>query len=280
MTLLIDASGRAGDPRRAAPVAARLPYLADVLVLVNLTYFCTFLTWGWGGRDARLLTVGAALLAPAFLVLVPWRRVSMPVLLLPTLVALGALVVVVTAPTGWAGRHDAGSYVYASHLFVLVAAWAADTCRRTIVLLLVAAAGAAEFAQGWLAYWGGGDPTALFQGTFYWHNQAGIFLAAAALASAAACCLATVPAHQILGWCLGPLCAAGVVFSTSRGALLALSTGCLLLLMCLLLYGNWFSGAVRFSAVIGAWVCTAYLLAGPPFFGSREIGRASCRERV
>ena len=149
-------------------------------------------------------------------------------LLVGTGLGLAALVVVLTAPTGLAGRHEAASYVFAGQLGLVVLAWATDHVRRTLLLLTVLAAGGLQFAHGWLPWWGLQDQGRLFQGTFYWHNQAGIFLAAGALVGYVVV-LANRRPLVPLAWVVAPLCTAGVVYTTSRGSQLGVVLGLVLL---------------------------------------------------
>ena len=149
-------------------------------MLAALAWWATRFVEGTGGREPRVLTTGLVLLLVATLLVRPWRRLPVSVLLLGTGLGLAALAVVLTAPTGLAGRHEAASYVFTGHLALVVLAWATDHVRRTLLLLTVLAAGGLQFAHGWLPWWGLQDQGRLFQGTFYWHNQAGIFLAAGA----------------------------------------------------------------------------------------------------
>ena len=137
----------------------------------------------------------------------PERTLPTWVLLLGQALALGAVAVVLTSPTGLAGRDDAAAWVLAAETGLLLLAWATDDVRRTLLLAALLGATGAQFAQGWLPWWGAQDPEKLFQGTFYWHNQVGIFLAAGALLALAT--LADTGPLARLGWVVAPLAIAG-----------------------------------------------------------------------
>ena len=255
-------------PVVGAPVVAHLP---DVAVVATLAWWATYLTWGTGGREPHVLSVGCLLLACAFVVVRPWRVLPPLATGLALAVGLGALVVVLTAPTGWAGGDDAASYAFAAELGLVVLAWARTPGRRLLLLTGVLGAAGAEFAMGWLPWWGMQDPMKLFEGTFYWHNQVGAFLAAGAVLGLGA--IAAGRPAALLGWTTTPLCVAGTVFSTSRGSQMALGLGALLLLALL---------RRRHLHVVGglvvSWLVTM-ALSGPPFFAERVAPTAATEAR-
>lgn len=159
--------------------------------------------------------------------------------------------------------------MWATATGVLLLAWAGDAARggvrRTLLLVALVAAGGAQFAAGWLPWWGAQDPQKLFQGTFYWHNQVGVFLAATGLLALAA--VAHGRAVGLLGWAVAPLCVAGTVFSTSRGSQLGLGLGVVLLVV---LVGGRRAGprlAVLGATALGG--AASVVLTGPPFFPER-----------
>jgi hypothetical protein len=208
----------------------------------------------------------------------PWRVLGPRPVLLGCSVGAAAFGVVLTAPTGWAGAHEAASFTHAALMGVVVLAWARSTERRLALQVTVIAAAGLQFSQGWLAWWGRGDQTELFQGTFYWHNQAGIFLAAGALLAFGAVAAGRPPLAP-LGWVIGPLTAAGVIFTTSRGSQLALLLGTLLLLG-VAIAARMRAGAWRLVGAAGASWLVAYVLSGPPFFADRLSATAGTEERA
>lgn len=247
-------------------------------MLATLAWWSTRFVEGTGGREPRLLSIGLALLLVAALLVRPWRQLPLPTLVLGTGLGLAALVVVLTAPTGLAGRHEAASYVFAGQLGVVVLAWATDHVRRTLLLLTVLAAGGLQFAHGWLPWWGLQDQGRLFQGTFYWHNQAGIFLAAGALVGYVVV-LANRRPLVPLGWVVAPLCTAGVVYTTSRGSQLALVLGLVLLAAVALGVPQRRSAGLRLVLAVGlGWAATT-LMTGPPFFREQAPAFASTAAR-
>ena len=112
----------------------------------------------------------------------------------------------------------------------------------------------------------------LFEGTFYWHNQVGIFLAAGAVLGLGA--IAAGRPAALLGWTVTPLCVAGTVFTTSRGSQMALAVGALLLLALLR----------RATSTCSAGWCVSALvtvaLSGPPFFAERVAPTAATEARA
>lgn len=278
--------GRAPDPEVAAPPSGGrsdlwgrvLAVLPDVLVGMTLVYWMTLLTWGTGGREPRVLSYAAVLLLAALMVVRPWNAVPRAVTALAFGLGLAAFGVVATAPTGWEGAPVAASYAVAGQLFLLVAGWARDRVRVTAVVGAVAAAGGLQFGKGWLAWWGGENTANLFQGTFYWHNQAGIFLTAGAVAGAALAAHGLRP-YTLLGWFAAPLCGAGVVFTTSRGSQMGLALGLVLLLALALCAARWWAAA-RIAALAALTYGTAVLLSGPPFFDERISVTAGTQARA
>lgn len=258
--------------------AAVRRHAPDAAVVAALAWWATYLTWGTGGREPHVLSIGCLLVALAWLLVRPDRVLDLKVLALGQALALGAVGVVLLSPTGLAGRDDAAAWVLAAETGLLLLAWAradarAELRRQVLLGVLVAAAGA-QFAQGWLPWWGAQDPTTLFQGTFYWHNQVGIFLAAGALLALAA--LAGGGSVARLGWVVAPLAIAGTVFTTSRGSQLGLALGAALLLV---LAGRAIASRVRVLAGVGLGLATTWLLTGPPFFAERVSPAASTAAR-
>ena len=252
------------------PAAARRPWLADRLpdlaVLCPLLWWATSLMWGTGGREPHLLTVMALLLVIPLLVVRPWAVLPLPVYGLLTGIGVAAFGVVLTSPTGWHGAHDAAAYACAGQLAAVTLAWAGTAARRQALAGLVVAAAGLELARGWLGWWGGQNVARPFVGTFYWHNPAGIMLAAGALLGAGLV-MARLPGLSALGWAVTPLCAAGTLFTTSRGSELALAGGWVaLLVVAVALPGRRLLRTARHVALAAAAVATAVLLTSRVFF--------------
>ena len=253
-------------------------HAADVSVVGTLTWWAMWLTWGSGGREPHVLSTGCALLLTSVVLVRPWRMLSKVALTLGYGAGAGAAVVVLTAPTGTAGMHEAASYVYAGQLGLVVLAWATSDARRALLLGAVLVAAAGQFTKGWLPWWGLQDPTKLFQGTFYWHNQAGIFLAAGALLGFAVAAQAHRPLHP-LGWVVAPLATAGVVFTTSRGSQLGLLLGIVLLLAATLRSRAGHAAVWRLAGAAALAVTVTTVLTGPPFFPQRIAATAATAAR-
>ena len=258
--------------RAAVAVAVRLA--PDAAVVAALAWWATYLTWGTGGREPHVVSIGSVLVAASWVLVRPDRSLPRWVLALGQALALGAVAVVLTSPTGLAGRDDAAAWVLAAETGLLLLAWATDEPRRSLLVAALLGAAGAQFAQGWLPWWGAQDPTKLFQGTFYWHNQVGIFLAAGALLALAV--LATEGPLAPLGWVVAPLAVAGTVFTTSRGSQLGLGLGVVLLLV---LAGRGLAPRVRIVAGVGLGLAAAWVLTGPPFFSERVAPTAATAAR-
>lgn len=269
----VDPNGLEGRLRSAAPAVA-----TSVAVGAALAWWATYFLWGTGGREPRVLSTAVALLAVSMLLVQPWRTLPKAALLLGNGIGVAAWVVVLTAPTGFAGVHEAASYTYAGQLGLVLLAWATTAVRRWVLLVTVLAAAGMQFTQGWLAWWGRQDPAELFQGTFYWHNQAGIFLAAGALVAFTLVVAAQRPLAP-LAWVVGPLCAAGTVFTTSRGSQLGLALGVLLLAGLAVRARGPRGGLVRLVGVVALSFGVATVLAGPPFFSERVVATESTAAR-
>lgn len=254
----------AADPDR--PGWSSRARLGDVSVVFVLAYWATHLTWGSGGREPHRLSYLAALLLVAFAVVRPWRSVGRGLLLWANALGLAAGLVVLTAPTGLEGRHEAASYVVTGQLVVLLAAWAKDPLRRLAVLVAVMLFGIGQLSMGWLAWWGSGDPTSPFLGTFFWHNQAGTSLAVAALV-AYGCLLLLDGPLRLLAWVVAPLAAAGTVFSTSRASMGGLVLGLALVLGLGVWLRRWRASLRVLIAAAAGWL-TSLVLVSPVFFAS------------
>lgn len=269
----------APTPRRARPGWSSLA--ADAAVVATLAWWATGLTWGTGGREPRVLAVGAALLLLAVALVRPWERAPRAATVLVLALGAAAWGVVLLAPSGTAGVDEAAAHGYAAVLGLLAWAWATTALRRGLLLATLLAAAGLQLSQGWLAFWGRQDPTALFQGTFYWHNQAGIFLAAGAVLALATAAHGHRP-WALLGWAVAPLAVAGTVWSTSRGSQIGLALGVLLLLVAVVLgpRGTRLRRGARLAAAATlSWGVTV-ALSGPPFFPERVSPTAGTEERA
>lgn len=247
------------------------PHVGDAAVVAAVGWWAAWLTFGTGGREPEVLSYGVVLVALAVLLVRPWRVLPAWAGALALAPGAGAWVVVVTAPTGWAGADEAASYTYAGALGLVTLAWARDPLRRQLLVAAVVGAAGLQIAAGWAAWWAVPSPSRLFQGTFYWHNQVGAFLAAGAVLAFALVADGRRPL-AVLGWCLAPLCVAGTVFSTSRGSMIATALGAVLVLAVAACRPGRAAALAAAARVVGAatlsWAVT-WVLAGPPFFDER-----------
>lgn len=251
----------------------------DAAVVALLAWWATYLTWGTGGREPRLLSVACVLAALAWVAVRPERSLSRWALLPVAALAGGACLVVAFSPTGWAGRDDAGAWILAAATAPVLLAWVGGEhrreARRMLLVVALLGAGGAQFAAGWLPWWGAQDPAKLFQGTFYWHNQVGIFLAAIGVLALAVA--GSGGPLALLGWVVAPLCVAGTFFSTSRGSQLSLLLGFGLVLA--LIGGRAALPRVKVLLAGALGVAVSAVLTGPPFFAERVSPAAGTAAR-
>jgi len=243
-------------------VAAFAPLVS---VLAMVAYWLGPLAWADGGRDPHVMTVGAMLTALAILATRPHQVLSNAFVGMSAGVSLSAFAVALWAPTGWAGSSSAARYACAAWA---PAAVAALVRRRPASLEPVAAllplAAAAEFAQGWLGWWGGGDPTHGMVGTFYWHNPFAAFLLPGALVGLWLWMTArrAIAMIGLLGFVFG---STGIVYSTSRATLACLGAGVIVAAVAVGTRADR-TAAVRGLLALVAAAVVVKLIVGPPFF--------------
>jgi O-antigen ligase len=238
-------------------------------VVIAAAWWLGEVTRAWAGRDAPSVTVGAGLIAIAVLLVRPQDVLPARVLWLATAISTAAFIVALTAPTGWRGAPVAAVYVSSTWLAVVVAAaLVRQPALSAWLIVVVVGSAAAEFMGGWLAWWGGRDPSAPMVGTFFWHNPFAAFLMPGALIGLA-CWIWQDRLFALLGlvsFCLGTV---GIVYSTSRATLACFGAGALVIAV----MGGLGPRPLRagrqlvVAAVIAA-ACT-YFVAGPPFFSHR-----------
>jgi O-antigen ligase len=251
-----------------------------VLVAIAVVYAVFDFPHAVGGRDHWALTKTAALTLPAFVAVRPWRTVKTGVLVVAAVTAAAALAVCMVTTPGWFGANRAASYGLAAILFVTVSAYARRIRRVEALAAIIVFAGGVEFFWAFLPWWGGRDPSVTMSGTFYWHNQFGAFMLAPAIIG---CVFVVIgrPMTRSVGWIVTPFTIAGLVYSSSRGAMLALMVGW----MCVGLLALSMKGRVRKS--LGRWIGISLLsisitfaLAGPPFFSTSHVPWASTQARA
>ncbi len=159
--------------------------LECTLVLAAGAVWLLFLTPASGGFHDPSTAVMALALLPALLAVRPWRWVSGRLLLFVALAAAGALLVLLRTPTGWEQADSPAGQVLGLIAVVVVAAFTRTPGRRRAVVAFLLAAVALQFGSAWKAWQGSGDPNHLMVGTFYWHNQLGIWMTALGLVATA-----------------------------------------------------------------------------------------------
>jgi len=195
---------------------------AAVALAVALVVWAGPLTHSSGGRDAWVLALGLLSLLPALVLLRPWKTVPRRFVLVAASPALAALVVCLTAPTGFDGLDETASLAYCGGLYCVMRAWAVDGSRRRLILLFLAVVGLEQFSQAYLPWWGSGSVATQMTGTFYWHNQFAAFMLATGLVAGVLAVRGAGPIQRA-GWLVAPWCVAGLLFSGSRASLAILA---------------------------------------------------------
>lgn len=180
-----------------------------------------------GGRGGVALQIGLASTVAAFVLTRAWRFLGRKTLVLLAVLPGCALAVAVLTPAGSAGVKAAMSYAYASSTFGFVAAFARTRARRIAIGAAVSALGIQQFAMALGPWLGGRDASRRIVGTFYWHNQFGAYMLAAAIVAGVLGVFGSglLRTSSLL---VAPVCAAMVLLSASRGSLLLLVAGWLM----------------------------------------------------
>jgi O-antigen ligase len=240
------------------------------------------MTHATGGRGPSATLIALALLVPLLISTRFWRRVGIWTLLLPVAVPLGALTACVLSPAGWSGADDLAGYTLAALSVPAVLAYARTAARQQAVIVVVVLAGMVQFAMGFLAWWGGGDPSHPMVGTFFWWNPYAAFLLAPALLGAALALRGERP-WRLLGAFAVPLCSTGILLSSSRAVLTCLVLGLVAVGVSSVLSVRGRRACARMALgwllIVASIAGTATLLTGPPFFPSRAAvtGAADAR---
>lgn len=164
--------------------------------------------------------IGLATALPLAVVARVW---TLPVWLvsLAAAVPLSIIVIALLGDGGWFGAARAARFAWAALLLLSIISWARTPSRRLGVIIGVLVLVADQFAVGWFAWWGGGNPDRLMIGSFSWHNQ----FAAYCLIGAAAALVVALLADRVvslLGGVVFVLAAVGVLASGSRAAVIML----------------------------------------------------------
>jgi hypothetical protein len=270
-------------PPLATPTTAQTAVSRGVVPGVIIGLAVAYLTMPFaqatGGRDPWALTKAAVVVLIALATAKPWQHLRAGALTLALTVAVAALAVCLVTSPGWFGATRAAAYGLAAGAFVAVASYARSVRRAYLVGGIVAIAGAVQFCWSFVAWWGGRDQSQPMVGTFYWHNQFAAFLLAPALIALTLVVRNRAP-WRLVGWVVAPLATAGVVYSTSRGALGILICGWLAIgvLACRVKPNR--RALVSWLAVslLAAGVTVA--VSGPPFFPSSASPFAATHARA
>jgi hypothetical protein len=233
-------------------------------LLIAAAFWILIVTPSSGGfhdvRTAWLLL----LMAPGLLLARPWRNAPTAALVIVPLMALGAGIVLLVTPTGWAQADSVADQLAGGLALILVISYARNEQRRAAVAAALAVALLVECYQAWFAWWGSGNPNTLVRATFYWHNQTGAYV------GALACLLVGVGlvARRGIAWAAIVLAGMGigiVVLTTSRAALGLLVLGLLALLVVGVRAARWL-GVARWGLVLAVAAGLLLLFTSRPFF--------------
>ena len=267
----------AGRSRHLPPPAELVEHAA---VLAALTVLVGPVAHSEGGRGPGAASWLAVATIAAIAGTRPWHRLTSRLWLLAPALALAAFYVVPATAGGRAASVAALSYATASGLLLAVAAYARTPRRRAAVAALLAAGGVAQFGWALVPWWGGRDPSQPMVGTYYWHNQLAVALLLPALLGAALAVAGRRP-WRAAGWVAAPLCAAGVVLSTSRATTASLLAGWVAVLaVSVAASSRRRPAAGRALAVTVAACALTFVLPGPPLFDTRVSPLAGATARA
>lgn len=230
--------GAAGDTELPVPAAPAPERAATGGLLRDPSAWATALsvlialiplTHARAGLDPWAVPAALLLLVPALAVVRPWRDLG-PAHLLALAPAAAALLVCLTAPTGFDGVDEIASYSYAGLLYLLVAGFVrrggpdGRAARTVLPALCLLVAALDQAVAGWWPWSGGQDSGVLMVGTFYWHNQFSAFAGAAGLFGLVLA-LRADRWLQRLGVVVAVVAVPMLMLSASRGGLLTYAAG-------------------------------------------------------
>ena len=251
----------------ATPSGRSIRIIPGILIGLAVAYLTMPFAEASGGRGPWALTKAVVVVGVALIAAKPWQELRVGVLALAAAVGLAALAVCLVTPPGFFGATRAAAYGLAAATFVAVASYARSLRRAYVIATIVAFAGAVQFYWSFLAWWGGQQQSVPMVGTFYWHNQFGAFLLAPALLG-----LALIVRHRTpwcwVGWIVAPLSIAGIAYSSSRGSMIAVVGGWLLLGVLAIRVRPNRGSVLRWLAASALAVGVTVGVAGPPFFSS------------
>jgi hypothetical protein len=255
--------------RQAHELVRHPDALECVLVLAAGIVWLLYLTPRSGGFHDPSTALTAAAFLPAAIVVRPWVRVPGWLLALVAWAVAGSVVVLIVTPTGWQQADSPAGQVLGLLAVVIACGFGHTAARRRAVLLVLLLAVAVQFLPAWTAWHGSGDPNVLMVGTFYWHNQLGIWMTALALI-AGAHAVGGDGRSRALGAAMAMLAVPSVVLTTSRTCLALLALGWLALLP-LALRGRR-SGLLPWTAIPAGGALVLLLLTSSLFFAKPWSG--------
>jgi O-antigen ligase len=258
---------RLSDPAERATLIRS--YAGPLAAFATVAWWLVEVTRSWAGRDGPSVTVGAALLALAVLLNRPDQVLPRRAVGLAAALSVGAFIVPLTAPSGWAGAKAATLYVSGTWLCVLVATVIVRRPEaRHWTLVAIAASAPIEFVSGWLGWWGGANPTHPMVGTFYWHDSYAAFLVPGGIVGLALFVWGD-RLYALLGVVSFAFASMGVVYSTSRAALACFIAGTVAITLIAAISRQPWRALRQCLLAVAIGAGCVYLLAGPPFFSHR-----------
>ncbi|QNO37774.1 O-antigen ligase family protein [Protaetiibacter sp. SSC-01] len=244
----------------------RIGRVVDAVVLVIALVGAALVARHDAGLAGPWLPVALVATLPLYLVGRGWR---LPWWLHAVAAALPVSLVLVAVAHGYAdGAARSMRFAYGALLALALIGWARSPRRRLAAGIGVAALVADQYITAWFPWWGGGDPAKLMWGTFYWHNQFGIYLVIG-IAVAAALAVAGRRIFALLGFLVTFLAGAGVVASGSRASLALLGVVLAVAVVIGLAAGRW-KGAVRGLVLPIGVVLTAVFMTSAVFFPNTD----------
>jgi O-antigen ligase len=208
-----------GQPASDAKApTGRVDLAAGVALAVALVVWAVPVTHGTGGRDPWVLGLGLLSVVPALLLVRPWRVLPTWQVSVAMAPAVAALIVCLTAPTGFDGLDETATLAYCGGLYVATRSWAVDALRRRLLMVMLALVGLEQFTQAYLPWWGGGSVRTMMVGTFYWHNQYAAFVLGTGLVAGVLAVRGSGLVRRV-GWLTAPWCLASLLFAGSRASL-------------------------------------------------------------
>ena len=253
-------------------------YLA---VLLSLFVWARYAAAHDGGRRDDVMLKMLCATAPGLLLTRPWVHVSSKVLALAVAVPGSAALICALDTFQWSSPQMFFSFTWASMLLVTTVAFARTPARRQAIAGAVILAGVDGFAQGWMPWWGGGDPARPMLGTLSHYNPFGASLVSPTLLALSLALLGRGRV-RLVGWVCVPFGFAGILYSTSRGSLMAFTGGAALLLLAAVVHCGGLRRRImmRFAA-LGAltYVLTAVLTSKWVFGAQGKVPFAALTSR-